>query len=129
MTPAVSRTGALPALKVSKDELLARAERLERANVTLRSRNKALKRAAKEAADRLAELEREVGRLQRMVQTKAAPTRVGRKPGRRAAMDSKRPGRNSPDAVPPGVAVETPEPERGGDQRVLDELNEKRDPE
>lgn len=84
--------------KLSKDELRARVEKLERANATLRAKNRESTRAAKEAAARIAELEDEVARLRREQDN---ATRPARRPRSRRELD---PG----DAVPPGVAVEEP---------------------
>ena len=80
------RASAAPAPepKVSKEELRARLEKLERANAALRAKSREANRAAKTAAARIAELEDQVAQLER---------ERGIDPG---------------DAVPPGVAVEEP---------------------
>jgi hypothetical protein len=101
--------------KVSKDELRAQVEKLERGNATLRAKNREATRAAKTAAARVAELEEQVAGLEKQLAARttaasggrppsaskpASPLKSGRRPKRRA-ID---PG----DALPPGVAVEDP---------------------
>ena len=49
-----------PAQKVSKDELRAQVEKLERTNATLRAKGREATQAAKTAAARIAELEEQV---------------------------------------------------------------------
>ena len=102
-------TTAPPAPKLSKDELRAQVEKLERANATLRTRSREANRAAKTAAARIAALEEEVARLEKQVAAQttraggdqpASPPK-GRRRVQRREID---PG----DAVPPGVAVEEP---------------------
>jgi hypothetical protein len=102
---------ALPqAPKLSKDELRAQVEKLERANATLRAKSREANRVAKSSAARIAELEGEVARLEKKVALQAAAATRGPKP--RTSASSKR--RNSDvdpgDAVPPGVAVDEPAP-------------------
>jgi hypothetical protein len=90
---------------VSKDELRAQVEKLERANAALRARSREATRAAKLSATRIAELEDEVARLR------------GQPPG---TTDSHSAGSSNSgpqerdidpgDAVPPGVAPEDPNP-------------------
>ena len=97
--------------KISKDELRAQVEKLERANATLRAKSREAGRAAKTASARIAALEDEVARLDK--QLAAQRTGVGGgeaaaspKGGRRAQRREIDPG----DAVPPGVAVGKPAP-------------------
>ncbi len=101
---------AVSAPKLNKEELRAYVEKLERANARMRTKSRDTGRAGKAAADRIAELEGEVTRLERQLK-RQAPSRpknpteaagAARKP-RRREID---PG----DAVPPGVAVEEPAP-------------------
>jgi hypothetical protein len=129
---AASKQGATAATKTSKDELRAQVTKMERANANLRAKNKELKRAASAAADRLAELEQQVSRHERRLakeETAAGtPSRPGRKPGRRAADAQDRSDRDPGDAVPPGVAVQQPEPLSAEDRKVLDHLNEELSP-
>jgi len=102
-------TMAPPAPKLSKDELRAQVEKLERANATLRTRSREANRAAKTGAVRIAELEEQVARLEKHVAHQTARAGGGqpasppktRRRGQRREID---PG----DAVPPGVAVEEP---------------------
>jgi phage I-like protein len=99
------RASAAPAPepKVSKEELRARLEKLERANAALRAKSREANRAAKTAAARIAELENQVAQLEKRGagQTVPAPAKAGRNARRERGID---PG----DAVPPGVAVEEP---------------------
>ena len=98
-----------PASKLSKEELRTEVEKLARANARLRLKAREAGRAGKDAAARIADLEGEVARLERQLKRQSpkpadssAPPRATRRP-RRREID---PG----DAVPPGVAVEEPEP-------------------
>lgn len=120
------RGTAGPAPKVSKDELRAQVEKLARVNANLRAKNKELKRAASEATDRIAHLE---GKLSRQERHAAKPdaSRAGRKPRRQPAIET--PDHDPGDAVPPGVAVQEPQPLGEADQAVLDHLNEELAPE
>jgi hypothetical protein len=96
---------AAPVRTVSKDELRAQVEKLERANAALRAKSREATRAAKLSATRIAELEDEVARLR------------GQPPG---TTDSHSAGSSNSgpqerdidpgDAVPPGVAPEDPNP-------------------
>ena len=101
-------TAAPAAPKLSKDELRARVEQLERANATLRAKSREANRAAKTAAARIAELEEEVARLEKQAAPASAPAKRGAKPA--ALVRAKRPRRevDPGDAVPPGVAVQEP---------------------
>ncbi len=105
-TPAA---GASP--KLSKEELRARVEKLERANATLRAKGRELGRNAKSDAARIEELEEQVARLEKPADS---PTSRARSGGTAAATTRRtRSGRlehDPGDAVPPGVAVEDPEP-------------------
>ena len=96
----------------SKGELRAQIEKLETANATLKAKSRETNRAAKVAARRIAELEGQVAQLETAAakatasvttRSDAKPARRGRPPGRSKTID---PG----DAVPPGVAVQEPEP-------------------
>jgi hypothetical protein len=107
---------------VSKDELRAQLAKAERTNATLRTKNRDLKRAASEAAERIAELEREVSRHERRLAranraTEPAP----------ASEEQEEPAADHDpgDAVPPGVAVQEPAPLSDEDQKVRDSLEEK----
>ena len=109
LAPKRAATAAAPAQKVSKDELRAQVEKLERTNATLRAKGREAIRSAKTAAARIAELEEQVSGLEKQVA--AQTTRAGGsqpasppKTRRRAQHREIDPG----DAVPPGVAVEEP---------------------
>lgn len=94
-------SAAMPTRAVNKDELRAKVEKLERANATLRAKNREANRAAKLSAARIAELGDEVARLQ--TQLAATPDL------RSATMPNRGSQQIDPgDAVPPGVAPEDP---------------------
>ncbi len=122
-TPAATRrtaAAAAPAPKVSKDELRAQVEKLERTVATLRARSRDAVRAAKQATARIEELEAELAA--RPAATASQPARRAPKPPAKAdapvaprktrarrgqaLSDDRDPG----DAVPPGVAVAEPKP-------------------
>ncbi len=111
---------------MTKDELQARVGKLERANSNLRAKNRELTRAARESDEQVASLEQELRRLERKSAPK--PDSDAPKPRRRrradAHADADRPERDPGDAVPPGVAVETPEPLGEEDERVKERLEE-----
>jgi hypothetical protein len=96
--------------KLSKDELRAQVDKLERANANLRAKNREASREAKATTARIAELEKQVVRLEKqfVAQTaRAGDDRAALAPkGRRARHREIDPG----DSVPPGVAVEEPAP-------------------
>jgi hypothetical protein len=111
VVPAPKRAliAAAPALKLGKDELREQVEKLERANATLRLKNREANRTAKAATARIAELEENIARLEKKAaqptpakveKAAAKPTRVKRQSGKVG------PGV----AVPPGVAVQEPAP-------------------
>ena len=95
---------AAPARNVSKDELRAQVEKLERANATLRTKSREATRAAKLSAARIAELEDEVARLQG--QPPEIDSHLAASPDSGPRERDLDPG----DAVPPGVAPEDPNP-------------------
>ena len=131
--------------KPSKEELRLQAEKLERANALLRKKNKELRRAANDANARVAELETMVARFEQRIakeasreaaaakeasreasreEAPAAPKSSRAAPKRRKPKASQGSQRDPGDAVPPGVAVEQPEPLSEADQAVLDHLNQ-----
>lgn len=140
---APKRAAAAPAApvaaKVSKDELRGQVEKLERANATLRAKGREMNKAAKaatariaeleEAAARVAELEEKVLQLERKASTPAVSPKSGAKRAKPA--DAKRRGRDIDpgDAVPPGVAVQEPEPLDDEAVTVLENLEEHLRPE
>ena len=83
---AAKRTPA-PAPKISKDELRAQVEKLERSNATLRTKGRETGRAAKAATARIEELEQQVARLEKRAAAarpksaapEASPARGGRR--------------------------------------------------
>ncbi len=97
VAPAAAKPTPVP--KPSKDELRAQVETLTRANALLRAKNRDRARAARTDAARIAALEDQVAQLEQQVASLSKPPRRTR----RRAVD---PG----DAVPPGVAVESPAP-------------------
>jgi len=113
------RTVASPAAaKPSKDELRARVETLERANATVRAKNRDANRAAKTAAARIAELEDQVAELEkRLASAQPKPSAPSRRQRRSREID---PG----DAVPEGVAVQDPAPLDEEAETALENLTE-----
>jgi len=106
--------------KLSKDELRTRVETLERANATLRAKNRDANRVAKTAAARIAELEDQVAQLEKRVAAalrKSAPSAASPRKRRSREID---PG----DAGPPGVAVQEPAPLDEEAETALDNLIE-----
>ena len=96
----------------SKGELRAQIVTLETANATLKVKSREANRAAKLAGRRITELEGQVAQLEAAatkmldrvdVPKDVKPARRGKLPGRARTID---PG----DAVPPGVAVQQPQP-------------------
>lgn len=123
---AVRRTpvAASPAPKVSKDELRAQVEKLERTVAMLRARSRDAVRAAKQSAARIEELGPQLAAKEQAPRPEATASRAGTrtpKPAANAATqaasrtakarrgqtlsDERDPG----DAVPPGVVVAEPE--------------------
>ena len=96
---------AAPARTVSKDELRAQVEKLERANATLRTKSREATRAAKLSAARIAELEDKVARLQGQLPG-TTDSHLAASPDSGPQERDIDPG----DAVPPGVAPEDPNP-------------------
>jgi septal ring factor EnvC (AmiA/AmiB activator) len=95
---------------VSKDELRAQVDKLERANATLRAKNRETTREARRAAARIAELEDQLARLEKQLATLTASTGGGAT-GRKLKTRRARSHDIDPDdAVPPGLAVEEPSP-------------------
>jgi hypothetical protein len=82
--PKRATVAAAPALKLSKDELRVQVETLERANATLRAKNREANRTAKAATARIAELEENVARLAKKaaLQTPSANGEQAAKPSR-----------------------------------------------
>ena len=117
-------TAAAAPPKVSKDALRAQVAKLERTNANLRTKNKALMQAAKEAAERIAQLEAEISRDEKRAGKETPPVRAGRTPGRRAAGARERSDRNPGDVVPPDIAIQDPEPLGEEDEKVVEHLNE-----
>jgi hypothetical protein len=62
-----------PAVKLSKDELRVQVEKLERANATLRVKNREANRTAKATTARIAELEENVTRLAKKAELQTPP--------------------------------------------------------
>lgn len=132
---APKRTAAAtrPAM-ITKDELRAQVEKLERTNATLRTKNREAGRAAKDATARIAALEAQVAKLERAATLKEAPAR--RRAARNAAVTPKpkparstrgrkpRGARDPGDAVPPGVAVLEPEPMDAEAETAFENLEE-----
>ena len=115
-TPAPARTSTTTptptaAPKLSKDELRAQVAKLEGSNATLKAKSRDMNRAFKAANSRIADLEAELAELR----DQAAATQVVAKPVKeaktpRAARASRKASIDPGDVVPPGVAVEEPQP-------------------
>jgi hypothetical protein len=112
-----------PALKLSKDELRVQVEKLERANATLRVKNREANRTAKAATARIAELEEIVAGLEikaaqatpaKVEKAAAKPTRVKRQSGKVG------PGA----AMPPDVSIQEPAPPDEEGEAALENLEE-----
>src|SRR5271166_1218059 len=110
--------------KLSKDELRARVEALERANATLRTKSREAGRAAKTAAARIAELEDQVARLEKQAAAPSAPAKDGSKPTAPARGKRQRRDIDPGDAMPPGVAVQEPAPLDEAAETALENLEE-----
>jgi hypothetical protein len=98
-------------------------EALERANATLRAKNRDANRSAKTAAARIAELEDQVAQLEKRVasaQRQSQPSAASPRKRRSREID---PG----DAVPPGVAVQEPAPLDAEAETALENLTENRE--
>ena len=108
--PKRAPNAAPAAPKLSKDELRVLTEKLERANATLRAKNRDANKAAKVASARIAELEDQVAQLEKKAASQAAPAK--RSPKAEPKARSKRQSRAAVpgDAVPTDVAVQEPAP-------------------
>jgi hypothetical protein len=104
-TRAVARApiAATAAPKISKDELRASVEKLERANASLRIKNRDANRAAKLNAARITELEEQVVKLEK--QAARAGARSGLKPTKVTRVKRRSPEAGSGDAVSADVNV------------------------
>jgi hypothetical protein len=116
---AVNTTARSATERSVRDELPARVEKLERANVTLRAAQRNSQRIAAEMAERLSELQDKIDQVESTIATRGAEADPGSGEG------DHDPG----DSVPPGVAVSEPEPPRDEDRRILEHLNEELGPE
>jgi hypothetical protein len=129
-TPAPARTSTTTttptaAPKLSKDELRAQVAKLEGSNATLKAKSRDMNRAFKAANSRIADLEAELAELREQaaaVQVVAKPVKEAKAP--RAARTSRKAPIDPGDAVPPGVAVEEPQPLDEEAQMAQDALEE-----
>jgi hypothetical protein len=122
---AVNTTARSATERSVRDELPARVEKLERANVTLRAAQRNSQRIAADMAERLSELQDKIDQIESTIATRGAEADPGR-----AADEVSGEGDHDPgDSVPPGVAVSEPEPPRDEDRRILEHLNEELGPE
>jgi hypothetical protein len=78
--PKRAPVAALPAPKVSKDELRAQVGKLEHANAALRTKSRETNRLAKTAAARITELENQVVRLEKRIAAQSTAAERGTKP-------------------------------------------------
>src|SRR3954447_18456469 len=105
---------------VSKDELRAKVEKLERNNAALRAKGREATKAAKTAAAHIAELEEEVVRLEKQIASQAASAKRSAKRSEARGRRSIDPG----DGVPPGIAVAEPEALDEEAEKALENLDE-----
>ena len=94
--------------KVSKDELRAQVEKLERANATLRAKSREASRSAKVDAARIAALEDQVMQLERKAASETVPGKHGPEPRKAVRHRQESRGVDAGDAVPPGVTGQEP---------------------
>ena len=110
---------AAPALKLSKDELRVQVEKLERANATLRAKNRDANRTSKAVTARIAELEEHVAKLEKKAsQAPSANEEQAAKPSR-AKRQSRGVDHNNP--TPAGVADQKPAPVHEEGEAALEE--------
>ena len=105
---------------ISKDELRAQVEKLEKVIATLRAKSRESNKAMKAAMSRISELEAQVARSEEIAATalmSARPVEPKRAKRRSREID---PG----DAVPPGVAVQDPAPLDQEARAALENLEE-----
>ena len=120
VAPKRATVAAAPALKLSKDELRVQVEKLERANATLRLKNREANHTAKTATARIAELEENVTQLEKNAasQTPSANGEQAAKPSR-AKRQSR--GVDHDHAAPAGAADQKPAPLDEAGETVLEE--------
>lgn len=118
-------TAAVP--KPSKDELRAQVSALEQTVAKLKLKAKAMRATARQADERMGELEAEVSRLEDALAkvSRTASAKAPRAAGVRARKQSTPGGRDPGDGVPPGVAVQDPEPLDQEAEAALASLEEK----
>jgi septal ring factor EnvC (AmiA/AmiB activator) len=115
----------MAAPKLSKDELRAQVAKLEGSNATLKAKSRDMNRAFKAANSRIADLETELAELREQAaaaQPVTKPVKEAKAP--RAARASRKASIDPGDAVPPGVAVEEPQPLDEEAQTARDALEE-----
>ena len=110
--------------KLSKDELRAQVEKLERANANLRAKNRDASREAKTTAARIAELEEQVARLEKQLVAQTAAAGGDRAAPAPKDRQAKHREIDRGDSVPPGVAVQEPAPLDLEAETVLANLEE-----
>ena len=112
---------------VTKDELRAQVDKLERANATLRTKSREAGRATKEAAARIEALEAQVAKLERAAIRKDAPARtqatrnqeVAAEPKSKRAARGRKPGSSrtpEPMEAEAESELESPEAHSGEDK-------------
>ena len=117
---APKRVPAAPAAgMVSKADLRAQIEKLERTNATLRAKSREINKAARAAVLRIGELEEQLAQA-----TKRAASPAAQRPAK-TAVAKRQPREIDPgDAVPPGVAVLEPQPLDQEAEVALENLEE-----
>jgi hypothetical protein len=110
--------------KLSKDELRAQVEKLERANANLRAKNREAGREVKKTAARIFELEEQVARLEKQLAAQEAGSGGDRAAPAPKDRQAKHREIDRGDSVPPGVAVQEPAPLDLEAETVLANLEE-----
>jgi hypothetical protein len=108
--PKRATVAAAPALKLSKDELRVQVETLERANATLRAKNREVNRTAKAATARIAELEENVARLTKKAALQTPPRANGEQAAKPSRAKRQSRGVDRDNALPAVVADQEPAP-------------------
>jgi hypothetical protein len=107
--PKPAPVATAPAVKLSKDELRVQVEKLERANATLRAKNREANSTAKTANVRIAELEKIVAGLEKKA-AQATPAKVEKAAAKLTRVKRQSGKVSSGAAMPPDMAVQEPAP-------------------
>lgn len=117
----VARSPASPrTTMISKGELRAQIEKLEKVIATLRAKSRESNKATKAAMSRISELEGQVAKLEKIATTASVSARAAEPKRARRRSREIDPG----DAVPPGVAAQDPAPLDEEAKAALENLEE-----